>query len=555
MTYQFKLPDIGEGIAEGEIIKWFVQPGQQVNEDDPLLEVQNDKSVEEIPSPVTGIVKKIIVAEGETAQVGDVLIELTTADQPEERDSENATQVVATAASANHFFEFVLPDIGEGIAEGEIIKWFVQPGEHIAEDDPLLEVQNDKSVEEIPSPVTGTIVKILVPEGTVAQVGDSLIQIDVPGYSTAATQLADQQASNKFASVAKSEPQLAGATSIVPANDQAENKQIAGDKRLVLALPSVRQYAREQNVNLAEVSPTGKHNRITKRDVEKFLLEQTTGQPEKIGGTGSAETQHSSEVSQAIAATQAKQIKSQPEGTTPKMQPTLFVREPMSATRKAIAKAMVTSKHSAPHVTLFDEVDVTKLVEHRARFKAVAADRDLKLTYLPYIVKALVVLLQKYPIFNAFLDEEAEEIVFKQFFNIGIATDTEQGLYVPNIKAAEQKSIFTLAAEIQAYTAKAHAGKLSGEDMRNGSMTISNIGSIGGGWFTPVINYPETAILGVGRIAKEAVVTAESEIVVAPIMKLSLSFDHRLIDGATAQKAMNELKRLLVDPELLLMEG
>ena len=539
MAYQFKLPDIGEGIAEGEIVKWFVKPGDTINEDDTLLEVQNDKSVEEIPSPVTGTVKNIVVPEGTVANVGDVLIEI---DAPGHEDNDAAPAApaqeqtpaqpaaVPTTEAAGGFFQFTLPDIGEGIAEGEIVKWFVKAGDTINEDDSLLEVQNDKSVEEIPSPVTGTVKNIVVPEGTVANVGDVLVEIDAPGHNSAAPSVAAPATDAPKAEA--SAP--AASTGVVAAADP--NKR-------VLAMPSVRQYAREKDVDITQVTATGKGGRVIKADIDAFVS----------GG------------SQAAPATEAAATEAAPkaEAAAPKAAPKAFTsylgemetREKMTPTRKAIAKAMVNSKHTAPHVTLHDEVEVSKLWDHRKKFKDVAAANGTKLTFLPYVVKALTSTVQKFPILNASIDDAAQEIVYKNYFNIGIATDTDHGLYVPNVKNANTKSMFAIADEINEKAALAIEGKLTAQDMRDGTITISNIGSVGGGWFTPVINYPEVAILGVGTIAQEPVVNADGEIVVGRMMKLSLSFDHRIVDGATAQKAMNNIKRLLADPELLLMEG
>ncbi|NAA52534.1 dihydrolipoyllysine-residue acetyltransferase [Enterococcus faecalis] len=539
MAYQFKLPDIGEGIAEGEIVKWFVKPGDTINEEDTLLEVQNDKSVEEIPSPVTGTVKNIVVPEGTVANVGDVLIEI---DAPGHEDNDAAPAApaqeqtpaqpaaVPTTEAAGGFFQFKLPDIGEGIAEGEIVKWFVKAGDTINEDDSLLEVQNDKSVEEIPSPVTGTVKNIVVPEGTVANVGDVLVEIDVPGHNSSAPAAAAPATDAPKAEA--SAP--AASTGVVAAADP--NKR-------VLAMPSVRQYAREKDVDITQVTATGKGGRVIKADIDAFVS----------GG------------SQAAPATEAAATEAAPkaEAAAPKAAPKAFTsdlgemetREKMTPTRKAIAKAMVNSKHTAPHVTLHDEVEVSKLWDHRKKFKDVAAANGTKLTFLPYVVKALTSTVQKFPILNASIDDAAQEIVYKNYFNIGIATDTDHGLYVPNVKNANTKSMFAIADEINEKAALAIEGKLTAQDMRDGTITISNIGSVGGGWFTPVINYPEVAILGVGTIAQEPVVNADGEIVVGRMMKLSLSFDHRIVDGATAQKAMNNIKRLLADPELLLMEG
>ncbi|HAP6797406.1 dihydrolipoyllysine-residue acetyltransferase [Enterococcus faecium] len=547
MAYQFKLPDIGEGIAEGEIVKWFVKPGDTINEDDTLLEVQNDKSVEEIPSPVTGTVKNVIVPEGTVANVGDVLVEI---DAPGHEDNEGDSGVAAESqtpakpaaeptvdtesagSSSEGVFQFKLPDIGEGIAEGEIVKWFVKPGDTINEDDTLLEVQNDKSVEEIPSPVTGTVKNVIVPEGTVANVGDVLVEIDAPGHNSASSTSAPS------AEAPKEKVETSGSASVVEAADP--NKR-------VLAMPSVRQFAREKDVDISQVTATGKGGRVTKEDIENFLAGGPSSAPAKSEAPEAAAPKEAAPAAESKPAAPAKPFKSNLGD--------LEERVAMTPTRKAIAKAMVNSKHTAPHVTLHDEVEVSKLWDNRKRFKEVAAANGTKLTFLPYVVKALTATVKKYPVLNASIDDANQEIVYKHYYNIGIATDTDHGLYVPNVKDADRKGMFAIADEINEKAKLAHDGKLSAEDMRNGTITISNIGSVGGGWFTPVINYPEVAILGVGTIAQQPIVNAEGEIVVGRVMKLSLSFDHRIVDGATAQQAMNNIKRLLADPELLMMEG
>ncbi|MBD9706629.1 2-oxo acid dehydrogenase subunit E2 [Enterococcus faecium] len=546
-VFQFKLPDIGEGIAEGEIVKWFVKPGDTINEDDTLLEVQNDKSVEEIPSPVTGTVKNVIVPEGTVANVGDVLVEI---DAPGHEDNEGDSGVAAESqtpakpaaeptvdtesagSSSEGVFQFKLPDIGEGIAEGEIVKWFVKPGDTINEDDTLLEVQNDKSVEEIPSPVTGTVKNVIVPEGTVANVGDVLVEIDAPGHNSAPS---------------TSAPSAEAPKEKVETSDSASVVEAADPNKRVLAMPSVRQFAREKDVDISQVTATGKGGRVTKEDIENFLAGAPSSAPAKSEAPEAATPKEAAPAAESKPAEPAKPFKSNLGD--------LEERVAMTPTRKAIAKAMVNSKHTAPHVTLHDEVEVSKLWDNRKRFKEVAAVNGTKLTFLPYVVKALTATVKKYPVLNASIDDANQEIVYKHYYNIGIATDTDHGLYVPNVKDADRKGMFAIADEINEKAKLAHDGKLSAEDMRNGTITISNIGSVGGGWFTPVINYPEVAILGVGTIAQQPIVNAEGEIVVGRVMKLSLSFDHRIVDGATAQQAMNNIKRLLADPELLMMEG
>ena len=536
MAFQFKMPDIGEGIAEGEIVKIDIKVGDTIQEDDILFEVQNDKSVEEIPSPVSGKVLEVKVQEGTVARVGDIIVVIDDGSGPAEAAPAASPSASAPAAPAAGVFQFKLQDIGEGIAEGEIVKIDVKVGDTIAEDDILFEVQNDKSVEEIPSPVSGTITAVLVSEGTVAHVGDVIVEIAAEGVAPVA---------------APSAP-AAPAASPAPAAAPAQPTGVpaaSNPGKLVLAMPSVRQYAREKGVDITAVVPTGKGGRVTREDIDNF-----GGAPVAAPAVEAAPAAQAAAPASAPAAPAAPAAKPEPAkpfvGSAEREE-----RVKLTPMRKAISKAMVNSKHTAPHVTLHDQVEVSKLWDHRKKFKDVAAAQGTKLTFLPYVVKALAVAMKKYPVLNASIDDATQEIVYKNYINIGIATDTDLGLFVPNIKDANTKSMFGIADEINALAAKAHEGKLTAADMGHGTITISNIGSVGGGWFTPVINYPEVAILGVGTIVREPVINENDEIVIGRNMKLSLSFDHRIVDGATAQKAMNELKRLLADPELLLMEA
>lgn len=425
-------------------------------------------------------------------------------------------------------FEFKLPDIGEGIHEGEIVKWFVNVGDTIKEDDVLCEIQNDKAVVEIPSPVEGTVLELLFQEGEVATVGETLIKIDAEGYESSST---EDEADAVEEEKAEAQPQEEKKV------EQEEQGTEVADKSRVIAMPSVRKYARDHDVDIQQVAGTGKNGRILKEDIDNFLSGDAPAA--KAEETPSAETSQTE-------ATESKQIVVQ--GEYPE------TREKISSIRRVIAKAMVHSKQTAPHVTLMDEVEVTALVDHRRKFKEIALEQEIKLTYLPYVVKALVSTLKKYPILNISFDDETEEIIHKHYYNIGIAADTDRGLLVPVVKDADRKSIFEISGEINELATKARDGKLTSEEMKGASCTITNIGSAGGQWFTPVINHPEVAILGIGRISEKPVVI-DGEVVVAPVLAVSLSFDHRMIDGATAQHAMNHIKRLLNDPQLIMMEA
>jgi pyruvate dehydrogenase E2 component (dihydrolipoamide acetyltransferase) len=386
----------------------------------------------------------------------------------------------------------------------------------------------------------------------VAIVGDVLIRFDAPGYEnvksedednaeTGAQVQATAEAGQPIEKeVAPKDKPAATATPAAPSKSAPAQTDVDPNRRII-AMPSVRKFAREQGVEIQQVAGSGKNGRVLKEDIESFLN----------GGQTQAEAPVVAELDgqvENVAQETAAPVPVHLEGDFPE------TREKMSGIRKAIAKAMVNSKHTAPHVTLLDEVDVTELVAHRKKFKDIAAEKDIKLTYLPYVVKALVSTLREFPAFNSSLDDATQEIVQKHYYNIGIAADTDRGLLVPVIKHADRKSIFAISDEINSLAVKARDGKLSPAEMKGASCSITNIGSAGGQWFTPIINHPEVAILGIGRIAEKPVVK-NGEIVAAPMLALSLVFDHRMIDGATAQHALNHLKRLLANPELLLMEA
>ncbi|ASK63632.1 branched-chain alpha-keto acid dehydrogenase subunit E2 [Virgibacillus phasianinus] len=438
-------------------------------------------------------------------------------------------------------YNFKMPDIGEGIHEGEIVKWFVKAGDEIKEDDVICEVQNDKAVVEIPSPVDGTVKKVHVDEGTVATVGDTIITFDAEGYDDEEEEAEETDSKEKEES--KEEPKEDKKESSKETNDDKQETtkkeaQKSTDDSRVIAMPSVRKYARDHDVAIQEVSGSGKNGRILKEDIDSY-----------VNGDQKTETQETTEADgeQTEDKSAAKET-SAPKGQYPE------TREKMSGIRKSIAKAMVNSKTKAPHVTLMDEIDVTELVAHRKKFKSIAAEQDIKLTYLPYVAKALVSTLKKYPILGAAVDDETDEIIYKHYYNVGIAADTDKGLLVPVVKDADRKSIFAISQEVNELADKARNGKLGSDEMKGATSTITNIGSAGGQWFTPVLNYPEAAILGIGRIAEKPVVR-DGEIVIAPVLALSLSFDHRIVDGATAQLALNQIKRLLNDPQLIMMEA
>ncbi|MBU5467340.1 2-oxo acid dehydrogenase subunit E2 [Virgibacillus sp. MSJ-26] len=439
-------------------------------------------------------------------------------------------------------YSFILPDSGEGIHESEIVTWDVKPGDKIEEDDTLVEIQSDKAVVALPSPVSGVVKKLLFEEGDVPKVGDAIVEIEI---SDDAAQKVNQEEGGDVTmekgtdTVAIEHEDVSHLKPSELPEKQSEQTQAAKkpasdiDIRM-LAIPAVRKYAREKDVDLTQVPATGKNNRVTREDIDNYLAS---------GGQAAPKAEP----------TQTQKTERTPEPTVTEQE----TRVKMSSTRRAIANAMVNSKQTSPHVTVLDRVNVTKLMDHRNRFKVIAKERGIKLTFTAYFVKALTAILARYPDLNASIDEEAGEIVYKNYINVGIATDTEKGLFVPVIKETDRKSLFQIAEDLAENTEKAMNGTLKSADMKNSSMTITNVGALAtsGVWSTPIINQPEVAILGVGRIEDEVIPDENKQPIVAPMLKLSFGFDHRIIDGGTAQRALNDLKEYLADPDLLFVEG
>ncbi|MEC0266943.1 dihydrolipoamide acetyltransferase family protein [Paenibacillus anseongense] len=439
-------------------------------------------------------------------------------------------------------FEYKFPELGEGIHEGEIVKMLVKAGDTVTDETILMEVQNDKAVVEVPCPVEGKVVSVAVKDGQICTIGELVMTIEVTGEMPAESM--HHSSSNNAAPAAAAAP---AATAVAVAEAPAAAPAVAAAApapaapsaggREVLATPSVRKLAREKGITLAEVTPTGKHGRVTREDVLGF------------NGAGSAAAPAAAEP----AATEAAGNAAPAASTQVAVGDRVEERVPFKGIRKVIANAMVKSVYTAPHVTLMDEIDVSALVALRERTKPLAEKKGVKLTYLPFIVKALVAACRQFPALNAMIDEEKQEIVYKKYYNIGIATDTDNGLLVPVIHDADRKNVWSIASSIKDLATRGRDGKLTPNEMKGGTISITNIGSVGGMFFTPVINFPEVAILGAGRITEKPVVK-NGQIVAASVMALSLSFDHRIVDGATAQSFLNYIKQLLADPELLVLE-
>jgi pyruvate dehydrogenase E2 component (dihydrolipoamide acetyltransferase) len=407
-------------------------------------------------------------------------------------------------------YVFSFPDVGEGIHEGRIVEWLVAEGATVAEDEALVKVETDKAVVELPSPRAGKVIRLHAAADAVIHVGDPLVTIGEAGerlpVTAAATPVPERAASTR-PPVAAAEP---------------------GPVRRPAATPRTRALARRLGVDLSAVRGTGTGGRITDEDVER-------------AARGEAAVAPAAPAAPAPSVRRAATVEGEIE------------RLPISHLRKVIANAMRASKQTAAHVTHVDEADVTQLVEHYRRVKPVIeAKAGVKFSLLPFFIKALITALKQHPIFNASVDEDAQEILIKRFYNIGIAVDTPEGLIVPVLKDADHKDMVTLAAEVADLAERARSRRLTLDELKGGTCTITNIGPLGGVFATPIINQPELAIVGLHKISDRPAVV-DGAIAIRKMMYLSVSFDHRYIDGAAGARFMTDLVALVSDPGLLMV--
>jgi pyruvate dehydrogenase E2 component (dihydrolipoamide acetyltransferase) len=405
-----------------------------------------------------------------------------------------------------------LPDIGEGIAEGEIVRWLVKEGDPVKQFQPIVEVLTDKASVEIPSPYSGRVIRLLAREGERIRVGSPIAEIEIED--------SQQQVIAQPGTIEMAKEESRSATVAA----QAETATVERRPH-IRAPPRVRKLAQELGVDLALVKGTGPGGIITEEDVKRFYEEN-------------------------IARARAPQTAVQPQQVVIEER---VERIQLRGVKRRMAEKMIEAKSKIPHVYLAEEVDVTELVRLRESLKSLAESKGIKLTYLPFIIKAVVKALKEYPLLNSTLDMEKGEIIVKKYYNIGIAVDTEQGLVVPNIKNADKKGLFQIAREIEELAKKAREGRLSLEDIRDGTFTITNVGSIGSTIGFPIINYPESAILGIHRIVKRPAYY-EDRLEPRYYMNISLSFDHRFIEGGYAARFLNTLKNYLENPLLFLAQ-
>ena len=434
-------------------------------------------------------------------------------------------------------YEFKLADLGEGMHEAEIVQWLIKEGDTTKLDQTIARVETDKAVVELPAPVAGRVSEIRIKDGQTAKVGEVLVVFETP-TTTAGSSHTVQNAQ------ASAVP--------APALAQSAPGTKTTTKPRPLAVPAVRKLAFELGVDLEQVTPSSPGGRISMEDVRAYAAQATSTPPVQAQNGANATP------TDAVAKQEQAVLQTAPIPTQAAEQPVLSAqvqdeRQPLTGLRKRIAEHMERSWRTIPHATAFDEVDGSGLLALRQALKPIAEQRGVRLTYMPLLIKLLIPVLKEFSIFNASLDEEKREIIFKRSYHIGVAADSPEGLLVPVLRNADRLTLLEIASKLEKLIEGARKRTLALPELSGSTFTLNNIGSFGGGSGTPIINHPEVAILAVGRLQEKAIVQ-QGTIVARPIMPLALSFDHRLIDGALAGKFLARFKELVENPQQLMLD-
>ena len=537
MIKDFILPDIGEGVVECELVEWLVKEGDTVVEDQPIADVMTDKALVQIPAPFAGVVTKLYYAKGDIAKVHaplyavqiegavEIASEESIATEPAATTSKVTEPVAATtdntsSSSSVSIEEFLLPDIGEGIVECELVEWLVSEGDWVEEDQPIADVMTDKALVQIPAIKAGKIAKLHYRKGQLAKVHAPLFAIEVE-------QAASAPATTNTDTVANAAP----TAQIVSAEPARQGK--------ALASPAVRRMARSLDIDLSQVPGTGKHGRVYKEDITRFQQ-----------GASNVSASSATQVKEApVQATQASQTQV-PTSTVTQRADTV---EPIRGVKAVMARMMVESVSSIPHFTYCEEFDLTDLVALRESMKVKYSSDEVKLTMMPFFMKSMSLALSQFPVMNSQVNADCTELTYKARHNIGMAVDSKVGLLVPNIKDVQDKSILEVAAEITRLTQAARSGRVAPADLKDGTISISNIGALGGTVATPIINKPEVAIVALGKLQTLPRFNAKGEVEARQIMQVSWSGDHRVIDGGTIARFCNLWKQYLEQPQEMLL--
>ena len=548
--YVFKLPDVGEGTAEAELVAWHIKPGDLIEEDQPIVDVMTDKATVEIPAPTPGKVVSLKGTPGEMLAVGSAILVLevegpgnagaeeaeapaapkaTEPEQPKAASSAPAKTSEAPLSTGGGNYVFKLPDVGEGTAEAELVAWHIKPGDMITEDQHIVDVMTDKATIEIPSPATGKVISIKGTPGQMLNVGSEILVLQVEGAGSIGAQR--EAPSPPKPEPAKPRPSTAASAPAKPAPAAAEPKPAArggskpafatrtpGEKPI--ASPAVRRRAWEAGVELQFVPGTGPGGRISQSDLDSYIAS---------GGT----------LGQATATALRKK---------PWTEDIKVI-----GLRRTIAMRMQDAKRRIPHFSYIEEVDVTDLEELRAKLNARWGKTRGKLTLLPFLAKAMINALPDYPQINARFHDDDGFVRRYEGVHLGIATQTPTGLVVPVIQHAEALNLWECATEITRLATAAREGKATRDELSGSTISITSLGVLGGVATTPVINYPEVAIVGVNKMLERPMVR-DGKIEIRKMMNLSSSFDHRVVDGWDAAEFVQRVRAQLETPAMLFVE-
>lgn len=561
MSETVNLPALGESVTEGTVTRWLKQVGDRVEVDEPLVEVSTDKVDTEVPSPVAGIIEEIFVAEDEDAEVGAPLVRIgdgsgageaaPAAPAAEEAPAEPAAEeapaapaaeeapAAAPAAGAASGTEVTLPALGESVTEGTVTRWLKEVGEEVSVDEPLLEVSTDKVDTEVPSPVAGTLLEIRVPEDETAEVGAVLAVIGAAGAAPAAAP-AKEEAPAAAPAPAKEEAPAAPApakeeapaapAAPAPAKEEAPAAEATNESGYVT--PLVRRLANQHSIDIASVKGTGVGGRIRKQDVLDAVAAQEAAAPAATPAAAPAPAA----AKPAAPAVEVSSLR----GT----------EEKAPRIRQVIARRMRESLDVSTQLTQVHEIDMTRIVKLRASAKAnFKATNGVNLTYLPFIAKAVAEGLKAHPKLNAEYNEETQKITYHNAEHLAFAVDTDKGLLVPVVSNAGDLNLAGMASRIADVAARTRSNKIGPDELSGGTFSITNIGSVGALFDTPIINQPQVAILGTGAIVKRPMVVTDAEgndsIAIRHMMYLCLTYDHRLVDGADAGRFLQTVKARL----------
>ncbi len=558
MQKEFKLPELGENIEAADIVNVLVKEGDYVKKDQGVVEIETDKATIEVPSTLEGKITKLLVKAGDKVKVGETImvveeestqtesksetvsqkkIEEKPTEAKSEKQPEQKVSSAPTDFAKKDIVEFHLPDLGENIESADVVNVLVKVGDIIEKDQGIIEIETDKATIEVPSTISGKVVEVLVKAGDKAKVGQTIIKVETGEVSeskaveTKKSEIAQEQKVEepKAEFIKQPTTEVKGELPQLHPMEFVEQPPIM--KGAAPAAPSVRRLAREIGVDINKVPGTGPGGRITMDDVKAYSKKLHESRAEGVGFVAGVKAEALPDFSKF--------------GDIKKVE--------MSNIRKKTAEHLSYAWATIPHVTQFDKADITNLEKTRKELSKIVEKSGAKLTVTGILVKVVVEALKKFPQFNSSIDMEKKEIIYKNYFNIGIAVDTEHGLIVPVIKDADKKSLTQISVEMNLLAEKARTKKIGLEDLQGGCFTITNLGGIGGTYFTPIVNSPEVAILGVSRSSFEPVWNGYGTFEPRLMLPLSLSYDHRIIDGADAIRFLRFIVESLEQPMKMLL--